>query len=453
MKQRIPRVKRKCRKKYIYTSDSTSSSTSSSSDEYEEDENNNSIEDQQDPDYYNEEDRKIFAEPSERLLPWSIFYGVQAPVLLVIVIIWWSQYEWHPSVSHRYFYMSPTEYLFGHAILIGSLFFLSMYIWWIEYIGARLCGCCCLITTFLYRLSLIDGVVSVMTTISLGKPYFFHHDKDVHWPNGLGSTFLLSMMSGFLCFFGSIRFARVTLKISKMKSPKHRTYGAKFHLVEDGGRHVEHLENVEEGGPRMFAGTYEMSQVHHDTPKSYESRKPSNVNKLIIPEDNERIQRNLKYRVLLRPMDPSPPITPQEFESMWSSRWGAPTTVHYHTSLKPNCIEISETFEENNIHIIAKGQDKLYFCAREVTYNLETQRPGTGYNTARRCTNNDAWSLSPGYETSPLVLCEMRLLSNELIEIELRCDDQSISNIVSLYVELYYGILRLQHGVYKQEYI
>ena len=443
----------KRQKKYVQYASSSASESDSDSDSSDSD--LLATDDEDDPDYYNGEDRKRFIDPSERLLPWLVFYGIQAPALIVIDVIWWSQYQWHPSVNHRFFILTPTELMLMHAVVITFIGAMAVYIWWVEFIGSRLCGCCCRLTTFSCRLAVFDVFCSAAMTVSLGKPFFFHNPDDTHWPHGLNSTFLLAMLSGVLCFFGSLKFTMVSHRLSTMKLPKHRTYGAKFSLIEEGwGGEMT-------GGGKAGSGTgtdsgsggeyeYEMT-----APKDSNARPPTTA----TATHDQRIQNlhlqlqqtNQKYRVSLRPLDPMPPVTPSEFEQMWSTRWGASTTVVYTTGIKPNAFEICESLEEHNLHVLAKSTSKLYFVGQEILYNLETQRPGAGYNTARRTqSSGGAWSLSSG-ETSPLVICEMRFMSKEKICVELRCDDHSVSNLISLYIELYETILRREHGVYKKQ--
>ena len=167
MKQRRLKKRRRRKKQrrhdYEYESPSPSASSASSDNSSDNDDDESSSSDsnathptqvtQADPDYYDEDDRKMFADPSEKMLPWFIFYGCQAPVLVIIFIIWWSSYEWHPSVRHRDFWVSPTECLCVHAVLTTALFASSVYVWWVQYIGGRCCTCCCLVTTLAYRLS------------------------------------------------------------------------------------------------------------------------------------------------------------------------------------------------------------------------------------------------------------------------------------------------------------
>jgi hypothetical protein len=140
---------------------------------------------------------------------------------------------------------------------------------------------------------------------------------------------------------------------------------------------------------------------------------------------------------------------------MWSVAWGASTTVVYKTHFRPHSLSICESLEEQNFHVVAKGLDKVYFCGKEVAYDLSNQRPGKGYSTARRTDGGGSgggvgWSVSPGFEVSPLVLCEMRVLSKEEIWMDIRTDDGS-SNVSELFVALIEKILRKEHGVYTLE--
>ena len=157
-----------------------------------------------------------------------------------------------------------------------------------------------------------------------------------------------------------------------------------------------------------------------------------------------------EYRVMLRPLCVSRPVMPDVFESMWAASWGASTTVIFKTHLKPHAPSICESMDERCLHVVAKGHDKVYFCAQEVAYNLGTQRPGTGYSTARRGNNAASWSVSPGNEHSPLVLCELKILSKEEIWIELRTDEPS-GGVIKLYVDLFESMLRSEHGVYVRK--
>ena len=302
-------------------------------------------------------------------------------------------------------------------------------------------------------------LVSILTTLALGKPYIWHDALDVHWPTGLGSTFVLVMLSGVVCTFGGLRFAVVARTLSRMKAPEHRTYGAKFHLVEEGRLHEGAGKGDSSGVVRVHA--YEMSDTNTPKDNGHGVRAPTTTTIATTPPDTSD-HRTLEYRVMLRPLDPSPPVTPVEFESMWSSRWGSSTTVVYQTTLKPNAPSICESLEERNIHIIAKGPSTVFFCAQEIVFTLETQRPGMGYNTARRGSVGEnggggQWSVSPGYETTEFILCEMKLMQagagceNE-IWIEIRSCDVGTSNLIALYVQLFHSILRKEHGVYKTEY-
>lgn len=443
-------------------SEETNSNTNTNSESESDSDQNN--------EYYDDDDRKERLDPSERLLPWSLFYGIQAPIFLVIYIMWSVQYNYSNAITHRYFIVAPTECILIRTMLTLLLFVSTIYIWWWENIGARVCGCCCKMTSFAVHLCMFDLLVSILTMMTLGYPYFFHDSRDSHWPTGLGSTFLLCMLCSGLTCMGSFKFIYIGRKLSTMKSPTHRIYGAKFNLLEEGnGGHEEIIvgETKKERKKRLKRqkkrSKWEKRNGGGDTTE-YTGNEDTHIE--MIKEENIRTpsatfglnqkQETQEYRVVLRPLSPIAPITPSMFENMWSTRWGSSTTVLYKTTLRPNTPSICESMEERNMHVVAKGSDQIYFCVQEVAYNLKTQTPGTGYSTARRSVDSSsvaasAWSVSPGHETSPLIICELKILSKEEIWIELRTDDDSTLNIVQLYIQLFETMLRKEHGVYVRE--
>ena len=406
-----------------------------------------------------EEIERVLTIPSDKILRYLLFYGVQAPIMIVLSALL-SQHRWHMLVRHRLGgALTVLELSVVRCCVLPPLAALLFPIWWWRNIALRSSWFgildapkCRPSNCRLLRLALwlvpVDIVLSSWLFVQLVLEWTSSHDQ--HMAGGLARIVVLELL--LTCASG-VAGPVLLVRLQKLarEKPGKRQYSLVARMEEGQGRHHEKSWRASHSTHSRRRGAPSSSQGWDGVAPRWSARQggaaAAETTEHMRAEGSAAFEafddddeRPVITQVLLRPLERSMQKVmpdPSEFEVLWSSSFGSSADLHFRTALTPRLHSVCATLAYHGFHVVAKGQGKIYFAAKE-TYTGSDDLVATyraGYTTSRRGYSDD--------EMSKYSLClgELRLAKTGM-RCDLRCDGPLL-----LYANEIENLLRMNHHV------
>lgn len=401
-----------------------------------------------------EEIERVLRMPSDKVLGFFLLYGVQTPIIIVLTAML-SQYRWNVVVSYRLWgALTVLDLSILRTYVLPPLAALLFPVWWWRNIRLQSSWCRILDAPkcqpskcrLLGLASLIIPVDIVLSCwLFLGFVHAWLNSHNQHMPGGLVRIAVIELiLASASCVAGPVVFIR--LRKLRREKPQKRQYRL-VSLEEGQGTNLFQARDRSSGfgQRRQIRSRHEAS--HH---WSSITPNPGQEEAVVMPESHTEDQADTSTtvfdtrpaitQVLLRPLEmeiAKVMQNPSEFEVLWSSSFGSSADMHFRTALTPRLHSVCATLSKHGFHVIAKGQGKIFFAARE-TFATRSDLVSThraGYTTSRKGYSDD--------EITKYSLClgELRLAQTGM-RCDLRCDGP-----LRLYANEIEKLLRTHHHV------